>query len=121
MSHVVTIQTRVYDHAAIAAVCERLGLPQPVAGTAQLYSGQVEGLIIHLSGWAYPAVIDTASGIIRYDNFGGTWGSQEHLDRFLQLYAVEMTKLEARKKGYAVTEQALSDGSIKLQILEGGA
>jgi hypothetical protein len=37
----------------------------------------------------------------------------------MQLYAVERTKLEARKKGYQISEQQLSDGSIKLQIREG--
>jgi hypothetical protein len=47
------------------------------------------------------------------------WGDQAHLDKFLQMYAVERAKLEARKKGYAVNEQALNDGSIKLQIIEG--
>jgi hypothetical protein len=29
------------------------------------------------------------------------------------------TRLEARKKGCQVTEQALQDGSIRLQIIEG--
>jgi hypothetical protein len=33
---------------------------------------------------------------------------------------VEKAKLEARKKGYAVTEHALADGSIKAQIIQGG-
>jgi len=36
------------------------------------------------------------------------------------MYAVEATKIEARKKGLAFTEQTLGDGSIKLQILEAG-
>ena len=31
----------------------------------------------------------------------------------------EKSKLEARKKGYAVSEQSLENGSIKLQIIEG--
>ena len=56
---------------------------------------------------------------MKYDNFEGAWGDQACLDRFLQMYAVERAKLEARKKGYSVTEQALQDGSIKLQIIEG--
>lgn len=47
------------------------------------------------------------------------WGDQGHLNRFLQIYAVEKAKLEARKKGYTVSEQSLNDGSIKLQIIEG--
>ena len=36
------------------------------------------------------------------------------------MYAVEKAKLEARKQGHAVSEQALQDGSIKLQIIEAG-
>jgi len=47
------------------------------------------------------------------------WGDQAQLDRLLQMYAVEKAKLEARKKGYTVTEQTVSGGAIKLQIIEG--
>ena len=119
MSHVVTIQTRVHDPVAIVAACQRLGLPAPVQGTARLYSGEATGLLVQLPGWQYPVVLDTATGEVRYDNFGGRWGEQTQLDRFLQLYAVEKTKLEARKKGYPVTEQTLPNGSIRLQIIEG--
>jgi len=120
MSHIVTIESRVHDPAAIAAACGRLGLPQPVQGTAQLYSGEASGLLLQLPGWQYPAVIDPASGAVRYDNYEGQWGDQAQLDRFLQAYAVERVKLEARKKGYAVSEQTLADGSIRVQIVEGG-
>jgi hypothetical protein len=120
MSHIVSVQTRLHDPAAVAAACQRLGLPEPVQGTAQLFSGEATGLVVQLPGWQYPAVIDTLSGIVRYDNYSGAWGSQEHLDRFLQIYAVERARQEARKKGYAVTEQQLQDGSIRLTIVEGG-
>jgi len=119
MSHVVTIQTKVHDPAAVAAACQRLNLPVPVPGTARLFSGEATGLIIQLPGWKYPAVIDTLTGTVSYDNYGGSWGDQAQLDRFLQLYAVEKAKAEARKKGYRVTEQSLEGGSIKLQIIEG--
>ena len=43
------------------------------------------------------------------------------LDRFLQMYAVEKAKLEARRQGHSVTEQSLADGSVKLTINVGGA
>ncbi len=119
MSHIVTIQTRVHDPVAVSAACRRLGLAEPVQGIAQLFSGEASGLLISLPGWKYPAVIDTATGQVRFDNFEGRWGEQQHLDRFLQAYAVERAKLEARKKGYAVSEHALQDGSIRLQISEG--
>ena len=118
MSHIVTIQTRLHDPAAIAAACKRLGLAQPVHGKARLYSGEAEGLLLQLPGWRYPAVIDAASGVVAYDNFANRWGEQQHLDRFLQRYAVEKAVLEARRKGYAVHEQALQDGSVKLNIIE---
>lgn len=49
------------------------------------------------------------------------WGKQAELDRFLQAYAVEKAKLEARKHGHTVTEQSLMDGSIKLVVQVGGA
>ena len=48
------------------------------------------------------------------------WGDQVQLHRFLQAYAVEATKLEARKKGYAFSEHQLQDGSIRVEIREGG-
>ena len=44
------------------------------------------------------------------------WGKQKELDKFLQTYACEKARIEARKQGYTVTEQPLTDGSIKLMI-----
>jgi hypothetical protein len=49
------------------------------------------------------------------------WGAPEHLGRFLQAYAVEKARIEARRKGYAATEQVLADGSIKVTLSVGGA
>ena len=123
MSHIVNIQTRVRDPGALAAACRRLGLEQPVQGTATLFAGQqATGLIVKLPGWHYPAVIDTASGDVKYDTYNGQWGAQSELDKLLQAYAVEKASAEVRRVGHSVTEQALSDGSIKLTIqVAGGA
>jgi len=95
-----------------------LGLAEPVQGTAQLYSAEVTGLLVQLPGWQYPAIIDKLTGTIKYDNFEGRWGEKTHLDRLLQMYAVEKAKLEARKKGFVVSEQVVQDGSILVQIRE---
>jgi len=65
----------------------------------------------------YPVVVDTAAGTIQYDNYNEHWGKQAELNRLLQAYACEVAKLEARKKGYAVSEQLLQDGSIRVQIV----
>src|SRR5208282_4300629 len=114
LSHIVTIKTELRDHAAVSAACRRLQLPPPIAGTAQLFSGQVSGLIVRLPDWTYPVVVDTTTGQVHFDNYNGAWGDQAQLDRFLQIYAVEKARIEARKKGHQVTEQTLADGSIKL-------
>jgi hypothetical protein len=121
MSHVVTVTTKVRDPAALTAACARLNLPAPVQGTARLYSGEATGLIVALPGWTYPVVIDTRNGDVSFDHFEGRWGNPKELDRLLQSYAVEMCRLAARQKGYAVTEQQLPDGGIKLQILVEGS
>ena len=121
MSHVVQIETEVRDAVAAGAACQRLKLEAPTQGTAKLFSSSATGVIVKLPGWRYPAVFDTQSGQARYDNYGGRWGEQVQFDRFLQGYAVEKTKLEARKKGHTVTEQSLADGSIKLTVSVGGA
>jgi hypothetical protein len=122
VSHIVQIQTQVKDAAAVRAACYRLGLAEPVAGKTQLFSGEVNGLAVNLPGWQYPVVADLATGQLKFDNFGGRWGEQKHLDAFLQAYACEKAKIEARKKGHAVAEQQLPDGSIKLTIqVSGGA
>ena len=119
MSHIVTVQTRVHDPVAVAAACQRLGLAAPVQGTAQLYSGEATGLIVQLPGWYYPIVVDTLSSTIRYDNYSGHWGDPQQLDHFLQRYAAEKVRLEAKRRGFQITEQALQDGSVRLQIIEG--
>jgi hypothetical protein len=116
----VTIKTEVRDHVAVSAACRRLQLPPPLVGTAQLFSGEVSGLIVRLPDWTYPVVIDTSSGQVHYDNYQGAWGDQRQLDRFLQIYAVEKARIEARKRGHQVTELALPDGSIRLSIRVGG-
>ena len=121
MSHVVEIKTEVKDAAAVRAACQRLKLPEPVHGTARMFSGEATGLIVKLPNWQYPVVFNTGTGEAKYDNYNGRWGKQKQLDHFLQAYAVEKTKIEARRKGHAVTEQRLADGSIKLTVNVGGA
>ena len=121
MSHIVEIKTEVRDVAAVRAACQRLGLEQPTHGTHRLFSGEVTGLAVALPKWRYSVVCDLNSGQLRYDNYGGEWGDQQQLDRFLQMYAVEKAKVEARRKGHICTEQQLADGSIKLVVNVGGA
>ncbi len=120
MSHIVSIQTEVRDPVAIRSACDRLNLPEPVFGQVKLFSSSATGWAVQLPGWRYPVVADVNTGTLAYDNYNGRWGEQKQLDRFLQGYAVETAKIEARKKGHSVIEQPLENGSIKLTISIGG-
>lgn len=120
MSHIVTIATEVRDPDAVVAACRRLGLPVPVQGTARLFEGQATGLLVKLPDWLYPVVCETATGVVRFDNYNQAWGKQEHLDRLLQFYAVEKARIEAIKRGHQVVETSLADGSIEVTIQVGG-
>ena len=119
MSHVVTIQTKVNDVQGISNACQRLNWPTPVEGSVQFLEEEASGLLVSLPQWVHPVVVEIKTGTLRFDNYQGLWGDQKHLDSFLQAYAVEKCRLEARKKGLGVREQLLQDGSIQLQILEG--
>lgn len=121
MSHIVSIQTEVRDPVAIRSACDRLKLPEPVFGQTKLFSSSATGWAVQLPAWRYPVVADVNTGKLAYDNYNGRWGEQKQLDRFLQGYAVEKAKIEARKKGHSVIEQPLEDGSIKLTVSVGGA
>ena len=121
MSHIVEIKSEVRDATAVGNACERLRLPKPVQGTHRLFSTEVSGLGIQFPGWRYPAVCQLDTGEIQIDIYGGRWGDACHMDRFLQAYAIEGDKKEARRKGHTVTEQSLADGSVKLTVTVGGA
>ena len=121
MSHIVEIKTEVRDEAAVQAACTRLQLPTPESKTVRLFSATATGLCIQLPGWSYPVVANLQTGALQYDNYGGHWGEQSRLNQFLQAYAVEKAKIEARKKGHSVSETLLQDGSIRVMVRVGGA
>ncbi len=116
MSHIVTIQTQVRDPVAVAAACARLQLPVPTVRTVKLFTTAATGLVVELPQWRYPVVCHTDTGTLQYDHFENRWGDEARLHEFLQIYAVEKTKREARLAGHTAIEHALPDGSIRVQI-----
>ena len=121
MSHVVEIKTEVRDEQAVRAACVRLQLTPPEQKAVLLFSATARGLCVQLPQWQYPVVINLQTGQTQYDNYGGHWGEQKHLNSFLQAYAVEKAKIEARKKGHTCSETRLEDGSIRVTVKVGGA
>jgi hypothetical protein len=121
LSHIVEIKTEIRDEQAIRAACVRLQLATPEHKTVRLFNATATGLCVQLPGWNYPVVCEIQSGGLKYDNYQGHWGEQKHLNSFLQAYAVEKTRIEARRKGHRVTEAKLEDGSIRVTVHVGGA
>ena len=121
MSHIVEIKTEIRDEQAVRAACVRLQLPVPETKTVRLFNATATGLCVQLPGWQYPVVCESQSGKVSYDNYNGAWGRREELNKFLQAYAVEKARIEARKKGHRVTESKLEDGSIRVTVHVGGA
>lgn len=120
MSHIVTIQTQIRDATALRLATNRLRLPEPIYGTAKLFSSEATGWQVQLPRWRYPVVADIDAGNLAFDNYEGRWGDQVELDRLVQSYAIEKASLEARRKGHTVLEQPLEDGTVKLTIQVGG-
>lgn len=112
MSHTVTIKIQVRDLTALQAACRRLSLDAPVEGKHELFEGEVQGHAVRLKDWSYPVVFDLKTGKGYYDNYNGRWGKQDHVDKLMQTYAVELAKAQLRRKGYSPVEQVRADGSI---------
>ena len=117
MSHIVTIKTEVRDEQAVKAACSRLKWEKPVFARHRLFSSSVEGWGVQAPDWRYPIVCELSTGTLHFDNYEGRWGDAGELDRFKQSYAIEKTKIEARKQGRFVTEQKLANGSVQLTVL----
>ncbi len=121
MSHIVEIKTEIRDEQAVRAACIRLQLAPPETKTVRLFSATATGLCVQLPGWTYPVVANLQTGSLQFDNYNGHWGEQAKLNQFLQAYAVEKAKIEARRKGHPVSETRLQDGSIRVTVRVGGA
>lgn len=117
MSHTLTVETKFIDPEAIFATCREMNLPainqQPE--TVTMFDGKrVFGYRVQLPNWSYPVAIDAKTGELSYDNYGGSWGNQSHLDKFTQLYDTNAATIAAEALGYMVTREYHSNGTIEL-------
>ena len=145
MSHIVTIQTELRDLAAIKAACKRMGWELLEGQHAFKWYGRYVGdyrafekqladqgiavkdygkcdHAIRVPGAEYEiGLVQKGGKIVPLWDFYSPGGlgniKQENgMGGFLQAYATEKAKLEARRKGYTVTERTLPTGEIQLQV-----
>ena len=120
ISHIVKVETQVRDVNALRQACSYLQLEPPILGTYELYNSTEIGWGVQLRDWKYPVVFKVEASEAAFDNYEGRWGNPQRLEELIQRYAVEKTKIEARRQGHSVTEQSLADGSVKLTVSVGG-
>lgn len=116
MSHIIEVRTQIRDPQAISQACLRLKWKPPVHGSTYIFAQKRTGWLVYPPDWRYPIACETDAGTIAYDNYNGHWGDLTRLHEFMQAYAVEKTKIEARKQNHTVFESLQPNGSIKLTV-----
>ncbi|NNJ24328.1 DUF1257 domain-containing protein [Alienimonas chondri] len=121
MSHVVTIETKLRNSAALSAACVRLKLPEPKREKVKFFDGaEHSGLAVRPPGFVYPVLVQP-DGAVRCDTYEGRWGDDAFLGRLKQAYAIEAAKLQAKARGHRISETPLPDGGVKLTVTAGAA
>ena len=122
MSHTIKAGFKFTNEAALKAAAKHQGWQLKDRGTHKLFDGtkRENAFALSIPGWRHDVILDVDRGEALYDNYGGRWGDEQQLHKFLQAYAVEKVKLEARRQGQTAIEQPLADGSIRVQIAVAG-
>lgn len=117
MSHVATVQIQLKDLSLLEAVCRELKVEFiPGQQEVKLYSATATAVAsFKLTNWKYPVAVQ-ADGSVKYDNYGGRWGDQSHLNRVLQRYSERIAARHAQRMGMRVQRQERQDGSVVLRL-----
>ena len=119
MSHIVKSKIEVKNVGCLEKAIEKCGLQNLGNKTHELYGGQrATGIAISLPGWNYPVVINPENGEVKYDNYNGSWGKQQELDKLMQRYSAEVTNEQALMAGFDVQEQQLENGDLELHMTQ---
>ncbi len=119
MSHISTVKVEMKDRAAIIRAAQKLRLTFLSEGEHRLYNDQkATGLAFKLPEWRYPIVIDPETGVVKYDNYGESWGKQVELDKLVQRYGAEVAIMQAEAVGMETIETELENGDLRLELVD---
>ena len=121
MSHTTTIKTEFRNLDILKAACTALGIPFTTGPQKiELFTGYATGdLSFKLPGWHYPAVVNSQTGEVKLDNYGGQWGNIEEFHKLSQEYSLQVAENEAAEftlQGWTVERQKQDNGDILLVI-----
>ena len=131
MSHIATVEVEFKDLDALAKACQRCGVElKQDQKYFKWFEGRVDrcdAAIVHPNPNAFQVgVIKTDKGLkLQYDPYCKGYGMQdaiafedniEGIGKLQQAYAIEVARKQAKKQGFAVKEQLLKDGRVKLTL-----
>lgn len=142
MSHVASIETQIFDLAALASCCAEMGLtfkegqrkyawfgihmgdyPLPKGMKAEDLGNCQHAIGVPTTKWEIGLVLDPATGgySLLFDFFGPQGAPivaaiGKKGEKLLQRYGVVKATMEAEKKGYAAARSEKEDGSIELLL-----
>lgn len=114
MSHTTALKSvQMTDKNIILKVAEKLKLKFLGEREFTMYDRTKQyGMGFQLDGWSQPLVIDTKTGNAAYDNYNGSWGAQDELDKMVQEYAAESNRQQGALAGYYLQENYLPNGDL---------
>ena len=98
MSHRVDMALALKDRAALRRACKALMIDFTEGKhVVDLFAGQKAeaDASFLLPGWRYRVAVNLKAGTAAFDNYGGHWGKQEDLDKFVQEYTLQVAEHEA--------------------------
>jgi hypothetical protein len=123
VSHFTEVKTQIKDIEVLRLACQELGL-------TLLHNAQARGYYENKTKGEYVVQLKGPYDIAVNKQVDGTFGLtadlwQGHVEKevgpgygkLLQLYGVQKTTIEARKKGLSVMRKQKQDGSIKLVLM----
>lgn len=122
MSHIITAELEITKEnlPLLEKAVETVGGEWLGKGTSTLYRESVSGYRFTLPDWRYPGVVvfNGNSGSLKYDNYNGLWGKQEHMDSVVQTFVKNVVTAAAKRHGYRETATRMNaEGQMEVTLV----
>ena len=70
-----------------------------------------------LKDWKFPVLVNTTTGDMHFDNYNGSWGKIEELNKLVQEYSLQTAEEqleEFRLQGWDIQRQKQENGDIQI-------
>jgi hypothetical protein len=124
MSHNTKVVTKLRDANMLEAACKERKIPyQRGPHKVQLWSGNTSqaDFSMQLPGWRYPVALNTKTGEVTFDNYNGSWGNIEELQRIKQEYKAQVMLHEPKieelvAEGWQTERLIAKNGDVNVRV-----